>query len=199
MFDRQHAGGFTLVEILVVVLIIGIMLTFATLSVGDRASIDTLDSEARRLEQLFRLAQEEAELNGRELGFRYTDQGYQFLVIGSDGQWLPVAEGPLRPRRLPPPLQLALRVEDRPVPPAQEIVTPTTGDTAAPIPRAADETDDDRPPLRPQVMILSSGEFSPFVLDVRAQNLRQGWRIAGTLLGQIRREPLDMLDQERPA
>lgn len=178
----SRAAGFTLVEILVVVLIIGIMLTFATLSVSNRATADKLDTEARRLEQLFRLAQEEAELKGYELGFRYTDELYQFLVVNSEGRWTPVAEGPLRLRAIPQPLELTLRVEDRPVPPAQDL--PETEHDKA-----------DEPSLRPQVLILSSGELTAFSLDVSARGLDGSYRIAGTLIGTI---SLERRERGRP-
>ncbi len=170
-----RSAGFTLVEVMVVVLIIGIMLTFATLSVGNRAVSDTLDIEARRLEQLFRLAQEEAELKGVELGFRYTDTQYQFLGVGGQGRWAPLAEGPLRAREIPAPLWLALRVDGRAVPPSQDVAT-------------GNDEDDEAPQIEPQVMILSSGEFTAFTLEVGAAGLGDVHRISGTLIGKIERE-----------
>jgi general secretion pathway protein H len=172
-----RTAGFTLVEVLVVVLIIGIMLTFATLSVGDRAAADTLDTEARRIEQLFRLAQEESELKGYEIGFLHTPDDYQFLVVNGEGRWTPIAEGPLRPRALPPLLSLRLRVDGRPVPPAQQ-----------PAPGAACN---DAPPPEPQVLILSSGELTAFTLDVEARGLPGGHRLSGSLLGRLERERYD--------
>lgn len=178
---RPRAAGFTLVEILVVVLIIGIMLTFATLSVSDRATADKLDTEAQRLEQLFRLAQEEAELKGQELGFRYTDEQYQFLAVGPEGRWAPVAEGPLRPRAIPQPLELSLRVEDRPVPPAQD--------------GSGEKKDQgDEQAFKPQVLILSSGELTAFSLSVSARGLEGSYRISGTLIGRI---SLERLEQDK--
>jgi general secretion pathway protein H len=175
------AAGFTLVEVLVVVLIIGIMLTFATLSVGDRAAADTLDTEARRIEQLFRLAQEESELKGYEIGFLHTQEDYQFLVVNNDGRWMPIAEGPLRPRQVPQLLSLRLRVDGRPVPPAQQ--------------NAADGAQGDAPPPEPQVLILSSGEFTAFALDLEAAGLPGGYRLSGTLLGRLE---LDRYDEGGP-
>lgn len=179
---RSHrpAAGFTLVEIMVVVVIIGIMLSFATLSIGDRAVVDKLDTEAERLEQLFRLAQEEAELKGHQLGFRYTDLRYQFLMVSPEGKWVPVPEGPLRERLIPVPLEFALRVEDRPVPPAQEL------------PVAVSEMDaNNAPQPEPQVLILSSGELTAFTLDIRAAGIDSSYRIGGTLLGRITLERRD--------
>lgn len=174
----RSSPGFTLVEVLVVVLIIGVMVTFATLSVGDRATADKLDTEAQRLEQLFRLAQEEAELKGYELGFRYTDELYQFLLIDREGRWVPVAEGPLRTRAIPQPLQLALRVEGRAVPPAQD-----------PLPGGDEEETADA--FQPQVLILSSGELTAFALDLSAPGYDVGYRVAGTLIGRISLERVE--------
>lgn len=177
---RRRTAGFTLVEIMVVVVIIGVMLTFATLSIGNNAVVEKLDTESERLEQLFRLAQEEAELKGYQLGFRYTDQRYQFLAISPENKWVPVADGPLRERLIPAPLELALRVEDRAVPPAQEL-PPTDSEMGA----------KNAPELTPQVLILSSGELTAFTLDIRAAGLDESYRIGGTLLGKVTRARRD--------
>lgn len=167
---------------MVVVLIIGIMLTFATLSVGDRAAGDTLDLEARRLQELFRLASEEAELKGFEIGFRHTPTLYQFLAIDTDGDWKPIAEGPLRPREIPPLLNLRLRVDGRPVPPAQDI------------PPGAAANDDDGSGLEPQVLFLSSGELTAFSLELEADGLADGRLLSGDLLGRL---TLEVVQQGR--
>lgn len=164
-------AGFTLIEILVVVLIIGVLVTFATLSIGDRALVDKLDSEVQRLEQLFRLAQEEAELKGVELGFRHTDERYQFLAIGPEGSWVPIGDGPLRERAIPAPLSLSLRVEGRAVPPAQEV--------------------QENQLVEPQVLILSSGELNEFSLEISAAGLSVHYRIDGNLLGRIERRRVE--------
>lgn len=188
---RTRSSGFTLVEILVVVVIVGIMLTFATLAIdsaGDRAVEDKLVTEAERIEQLFKLAQEEAELKGVEIGFLHTERGYAF-VISPEGRWVAINDGPLRPRAIPEPLQFALRVEDRPVPPAAEL------------PEATNDADDDdgkdkkqndeAPKFEPQLLILSSGEITPFSLDISTPVLPVRYRIGGTLFGALSRERFD--------
>jgi general secretion pathway protein H len=176
---RLRLAGFTLVEVMVVVLIIGIMLTFATLSVGDRAAGDTLDLEARRLEQLFRLASEEAELKGYEIGFRHTPTVYQFVAVNAEGDWQALTEGPLRPREIPPLLSLRLRVDGRPVPPAQDIPP------GAPAQDSADDAG-----LEPQILFLSSGELTAFSLELGATGLADGRLLSGDLLGRLTLETL---------
>lgn len=166
----RSARGFTLVEILVVVLIIGILLTFASLSIGDRAIAERVETESRRMEQLLRLALEDAELKGYEVGFRLTDTRYEFLVIGPEGKWAPPEEGPLRPRLLTVPLIYALRVDGRAVPPARE-------------------NPDKKQAPEPQALLLSSGEATSFSLDFSAPGAPLAYLIEVGATGRIERTP----------
>ena len=64
-----RAAGFTLLELLVVVFIIGIMATMFTLSVGVAGGTDReLRRETERLQTLLALALEDASFQSRELG-----------------------------------------------------------------------------------------------------------------------------------
>jgi general secretion pathway protein H len=165
---RHRAGGFTLLEILVVVLIIGIMATLALLAIGNRSLDDRLHAEARRLHELMRLAADEAVLQGVELGFVQTPDGYGFLVL-SGGRWQPLeGAGPLRPRPLAQPLFLELQVDGRPVAPLR--------------------LDDERQEPRPQVLLLSSGDATEFTLDLRAPQFAPFYRLQGDVLGQLKLE-----------
>lgn len=165
---ERAARGFTLLEILVVVVIIGVLASFAVLSLGSRALEDRLDTEARRLQELLALAADEAVLQGVELGFIHTPGGYGFLAL-KDGRWLPLeAAGPLRGRALAEPFYLELRVEGRPV-----------KAVAADVP--ADE-------LKPQVLLLSSGESTEFSLDLRAQDYVPHYRLQGDAFGRLKLE-----------
>lgn len=178
----SRARGFTLLEILVVVVIIGVMASFAVLSIGNRSLDDRLDLEARRLEQLMILAADDAVLQGAELGFLRTSDGYAFLSLRAEKdaegrpvrRWRALDEStPLRPRRLESPYELSLRVEGR-----------DTGPSAL---TSADPEQE----MKPQVLLLSSGETSEFELILGARGYGVRYALTGDAAGTfklVRRE-----------
>jgi type II secretion system protein H len=164
------ARGFTLLEVLVVVVIIGVMATLAVLSIGSRTLDDRMAAEARRLQELFALAADEAVLQGVELGFVQTPDGYAFLTL-KDGKWIPLEEaGPLRARSVAPPLYLQLQIDGRRVQPVKT------------------DDPDDKVELKPQVVLLSSGDATEFVLDLRAEQYDPWYRLQGDVLGRLKLE-----------
>jgi general secretion pathway protein H len=140
---QPAAAGFTLIEILVVVLIIGVisagMLLSLTLTGRDRE----LEKESDRLLALFTYVREQAELQTREYGVLFQDDGYEFLTYDMHrASWRSVFEDDaLSARKLPDGLGVKLTVEARPV-----VLT-----------RPADAKD-----KTPQVMIFSNGDLTSF-------------------------------------
>src|SRR3546814_7470170 len=102
---------------MVVVFIIGIRVTCATLSISSRVLSDQLENEAQRLQALFEMAGEDAEMHGMEVGFVHTDVGYAFLATSPEGRWVPITTDPLRTREVKATITLDLHVEGRSVPP----------------------------------------------------------------------------------
>jgi general secretion pathway protein H len=76
--------GFTLLEIMVVLVLIGIITSFALLSVGGGPR-DRLAEEAQRLAALVELHQQEAILSGELRGIRFARTGYAILTPGRKG------------------------------------------------------------------------------------------------------------------
>ncbi|NGY06311.1 prepilin-type N-terminal cleavage/methylation domain-containing protein [Solimonas terrae] len=206
--------GFTLIEVMVVVFIIGIIVTFASLSISGRVLSDRVETEAQRLQALFAMAGEDAEMHGMEIGFIHTDGGYAFVTTSPEGRWAPITTGPLRPRELKAPITMELRVEGRSVPPTPLAELVAAGKAAlkeAEAAKSADKKDDgdrgkdqrddgkkdddkDQIALKPQAMFLSSGEATALSVDVSAPGVASVYRLEVDNLG---RSKLTALDDQR--
>lgn len=157
--DRQCQRGFTLVEILVVMLIIGVVAGGALLSLGVLGQDRQLETERQRLETLLQLVRDRAGIHSEQYGLRAFAGGYEFMVYDSRlTRWQTIAdeERVLRRRSLPAGLQMTLLVEGRPV------VLPT--------PDAKDPS--------PQVLLYASGELNVFELTVLREGTADGFRVS---------------------
>ena len=142
--------GFTLIEVMVVMVIIAILVTAVSLSLkGDRVG-DALGEEAKRLTALLNLAREEAVMRDRDLGLVLAEDGYLFVQRDEERasedvaeHYVTLADDPMfRARALPPGTDL--RFEGRANPArAQAAETVTTS------------------PLAPRVLALANDMFLP--------------------------------------
>jgi general secretion pathway protein H len=106
--SRRKSSGFTLVELLVVMVIIGVTLGLATLNAIPSPRQD-LQKEAQRLALLLQLARDEAIVRNRLVTFEATPDSYRFLVR-NDASWDPITRDDLLRQRSfkNPPLRLLL-------------------------------------------------------------------------------------------
>ncbi|MFQ5983326.1 MAG: type II secretion system minor pseudopilin GspH [Woeseiaceae bacterium] len=150
MPDRRN--GFTLIEVLVVVLIIGIISATVILSLGSLGDDRALQQEARRITTLIEMASDEAALQGRDFGLELLQTGYRFVEYDPlTGFWGEVFEDDLmRSRQLAEDTAFELFLEDRRVLLDTEV-------------RDDDDVDAD---YLPHVLILSSGDITPFELEI---------------------------------
>ena len=88
-FDPRRNAGFTLIEILVVLLLIGILAAGIATRIGpdDR---QVARAEAEKLADLLESAAEDAASEDRTLGWSGRDGSYAFWVRGPDGSWNPL-------------------------------------------------------------------------------------------------------------
>jgi general secretion pathway protein H len=153
-----HQRGFTLVEILVVMVIIGVLAAGALLSLGTLGQDRQLDTERDRLLTLLDVVREQAGMQSNEYGLRCFAGGYEFVVYQPRaGLWQRITDDrTLRRRHLPDGLLLSLVVDGR------AVVLPKEGAKEA----------------APQVLLYSSGELNPFELTLRRDGVPGGFRIA---------------------
>jgi len=93
--------GFTLLELMVVIVIIGVILTFAGLSTGGDSRAEQMRREATRLMAVIDMASEQAIMRSEQLAIRFGDEDYEFMLL-QEGKWAALQDdGPLRARELP--------------------------------------------------------------------------------------------------
>lgn len=156
-----NSTGFTLLEVMLVMLLIGLLATTVVLNFSGDSRAEKLDKQSIRFQQLFQFVAETALLKQQEWGLYTTDEGYGFLYYNNTEQkWLPAEEPEsLRAHQLPDNIHLQLDldgfagVEDNLL---RELDWQIEQDDSSDAEQAT--------PVLPQVFILSSGEISPFKL-----------------------------------
>jgi len=109
---RNHCG-FTLVEMLVVLMIMGLFLGLvSTITRPDDRAV--LRLEAERLTQLLDFAAAEAQLTGKSIAWTADASGYRFWRLGEDSAWSEIRDNELlRARTLPQEMAVSgFRVEN---------------------------------------------------------------------------------------
>ncbi|MBA6254210.1 MAG: general secretion pathway protein H [Colwellia sp.] len=166
-------NGFTLIEVMLVIVLVGLMVSVVQFSAsGDKAE-ETLELTSKRFAGVFNIAAEYGMLNNIELGLVIGKKGYQFL--GYDGiTWSDISDNELFSRyKLPEGVELILQLDDLPIEEPQLFDTEVFNELqAANKENDLDEDvgkDDDgnnieKKILIPQIYILSGGEITPFSL-----------------------------------
>jgi len=164
--------------------IIGIIASVAVISLGALGGDPPAEKTARQIADLADLAAQEAVLQGQEYGLRIEPHAYQFLVY--DGRaWSAPKDGALSGRHvLDAGVRLTLTLEGAPV-----TLAPTAASTdaaaATSTSTAAAATAPAPHNTLPQVLLLSSGELTPFTLAIDGVDKGAGYSVTGSLLKGI--------------
>jgi general secretion pathway protein H len=148
--------GFTLIEIMVVLVIVAVMAGLLVFSFKDSPQ-QRVHREATTLAALINAASDEAVMRGIELGLVIDDAGYQFVYFDPEKkQWQPARERALLRHTFTEPYTIEFSID------GAQVDEPTRQRIQA----LAERTEDVA--LRPTLLIFSSGETTPFRLALSA-------------------------------
>ena len=192
--------GFTLLEILVVVMLIG-LLTAVAIFQGSWTSDDRqLEQATARLRDTVTLLNERSLFSGQLMALRLEHNGWTPLAYDRvEGEFLPVDDTSLKPYSMPASLELVWQIDELDDAEGQEQAT--LEDVAKVLveddvmagsddllendeQRENDDEEEEKP--FPQMFFFPSGEVSPVTLSVRSlEDLDQERRLQVTALGRL--------------
>ncbi|WDE11628.1 type II secretion system minor pseudopilin GspH [Thalassomonas haliotis] len=155
----QGSKGFTLIEVMVVIVVIGIMVSLVQFSTSGNRPEEKLRQASERFAGVFDIAAEYSMLNNVELGLLVDKNSYQF--VGYDGvRWSPLADEDLfAAYSVPEDLAIDLELDDLP------IEEPALYDRSTFEVEEEDSfSEEEEEKIIPQVYILSGGDITPFSL-----------------------------------
>ncbi|NND65611.1 MAG: type II secretion system minor pseudopilin GspH [Gammaproteobacteria bacterium] len=161
--------GFTLLEVMVVLVVIAVLMAIATLSIRDGGKKQIQD-EASRFVLLVEALVDEAIIDSTMFGVLISDENYQFVRYHIEQQrWQPWQRKPFSARTLPEDWRTTLWLND------EAIEIPNIDDVR--ISASTDKDDDNGDDQNnddvvsiPQIIILPDGEITPFLLEWQSPN-----------------------------
>lgn len=153
----QDQRGFTLLELMLVILIIGLMVGTVSLALPD-SSAQQLQKQASRLHAQINLASQQSVFQNKDLGLKVTRLSYDFYQFDGDHWTLLEPQSRFSPRPLPPETSFELSLDGQPI-----------NIEAA---------------QQPQILFLSDGQMSRFRLSLFSRDQGNRFSLRGDLNGQ---------------
>ncbi len=157
-------NGFTLIEILIVMLIISIISSVAVMTISFNPQ-KKIESAANSLANTITLAAEEAMLRPATLGLALSENSYTFFIYEEPknedaNPWKPLRGRVFHKHTFPKEAEISLKVQDQTV--------PLNG--------------------HPQIIIAESGDFTPFTITIKKTGDKPSYQIHGNTNGEVTTE-----------
>ena len=156
---NRRCSAFTMIELMVVILIIGILINFIAVRIDSNNPLEELSTEVNRFLSLIKLASEEALIRSELIGVAIAQDSYFFLVR-EENTWLPIEDNVFRERHLPD--NISIKVNTEQVSSNSQVSVDT-----------------------PDIILFSSGEMTPFELEISSLLISDIYRITGTEAGDL--------------
>lgn len=182
---RTRSAGFTLIELLVTLVIIGISVGVVLLSIGVIREPPMTETALTDLAARVGLARDEAALQGRNLGVRFYPDGYAFFDLDPDsGAWTTLTgDDLLAPTTFDEDLLPELVVEDRRIELERRVEAEEDDDEEQLIDAFGNVIE--RAGEVPHVLILSSGEVTPFEIELEMIGSDDYMRLEADFFGDM--------------
>lgn len=161
----KSVAGYTLIEVLIVILIISIVTT-ATLMTISRNENRDIEMFAKEITQMVSLAEEQAMLEPNVLGISLASHSVQFASLGKDTEtkkpvWLPLNDHVLNRAVIPGNIQISLEVAGK--------VVELNGVSKS----------------IPQIIFSTNGDVTPFVMYVGKKGKKPRYAITADADGNV--------------
>lgn len=154
--QRVNTQGFTLIEILIVMVIISIVSGIALMTITSNQH-KQLEQVAKKLSNLITLAEHQALLQPATLGLGMTQTSYQFFQFSEDNSWQSLNDKNFASHTMPAHVQLSLKIHDKTI--------PLNG--------------------KPTIIISESGDITPFVIFIAKTGEKPFYQVIGDASGKI--------------
>lgn len=158
MISSRRNQGFTLIELMIVMVIIGFMIGLAVVAFSNSPE-KIVYKEAKRLQMIMNMAADSAMIEGLEFGLAYSrdseTNGYQLLQFNADDfTWNETESGPFKFHQLDDNVTIKLQLEN----------DSQSEEVQARLEQLKKLNNESQ--LAPSILLLSSGEITPFIVTL---------------------------------
>lgn len=167
---KKAARGFTLIEVLVIIVILGTLVGLAVFSIGNRPQLNQLEHESMRLQSSLQWVLDEALFQNQEWGITIEENRYAFYQFDyKKKQWNKVDDikdaektelKGLFEHKLPDDYWVETQIEGAPL--TISMKEPEKQDS----PGLSSSSSTTLSKITPTILLLSSGEYTPFVISL---------------------------------
>ncbi|KPA54459.1 type II secretion system minor pseudopilin GspH [Photobacterium lucens] len=176
----KRSAGFTLIEIMLVLVLLATSAVAVISTLPDNKR-DEVKEQAVRFHHLAQLLGEDAMLNGVDYGIRVEPHQYHFVQLTQDG-WQPL-EGAKFYTDVKLDKAITANVEIGGAWKDKDRLFKS--DSLFKNEDLFTKSDEEKKKIKPQIVVMASGEYTPFTLSFEVDGENQFWRVSADEVGNL--------------